>query len=246
MTVGYECAFAAGQDRLDDLLEKVAPTTVVTLNYDTLVEEAILRRGLRYSYPALAGPRSSGDSVSDQTCPGLGEAIPVFKLHGSVNWLQLHAGAVSATEEVAERIARERPTRIVKSGPFVAANTWATAAIHGRANLFYELEHSSVAGDVVVAVYGHGKHVLGNPDHVSRHRQACLDRIRSEPIERVLVVGVRPVDRDDDQYINELIDVLGAVQAERIYVSPSQEECEEMKRRSFIPFHGSLEAFLTC
>jgi len=105
MNFGYGCAFAKSRDRYDDLLAWFQPTMVVTVNYDTLVEEALLRRSLRYSYPGLLGPRDpAGPSIEIVSSPEGGEIVPIFKLHGSVNWMSIYAFAVGADVEAVERV----------------------------------------------------------------------------------------------------------------------------------------------
>ncbi len=56
--------------------------TLITFNYDTVVEEALSRLGFAYDYGL---PEGAVRWVSGRP-NGRGEPIPILKLHGSVNW----------------------------------------------------------------------------------------------------------------------------------------------------------------
>jgi hypothetical protein len=185
MNYGYRCAFVECPDRLDLLLAQEKPTIVVTVKYDTLTEEALRRRGYRTSHPGL-----TGIGGVEQVSNGNGPIVPVFKLHGSVNWVPVHGVGASATEEVAARTAAERPTDIAENGPYTAAVTFATSAVFDRPSLLHDLEDGDAP---VVAVYGAGKYVIDNFRHVEGHRKACRDRLGSDSIDCVVAVGIRPV-----------------------------------------------------
>lgn len=245
MTVGHRCAFTEGPDRLDRLIALVQPTTIVTLNYDTLTEEALRRLGFRYSYPDLAGPRGSKGEPPLQVSTGNGVVVPMFKLHGSINWVTISGATGSATLEIAEEIARSRPTHIVQSGPFVTAQTWATYAVEGRQNLLYDLEEAPETGEPVIAVYGTGKHVLENPEHVDAHREACFRHLgEADAIDCVIAVGIRAVTADDDPVVCKAIDMLAAGARHKVCADPDPNQCTEFERRGFISVRATLEEFV--
>ncbi len=246
MTVGFGCAFAESCDRLDDLVAMVRPTIVVTVNYDTLTEEALLRAGLRITYPRLPGPRASGAEEGDYVSSyGPGDLVPVFKLHGSINWLPISGVAVGADLATVERVSAERPTSILKSGPLVASQTWATYVPPNRGSLLFELERAlSGTGSPVAAVYGTGKNLLKNPRHVERHRAACLARLRAASIDCAVVVGLRLVSRTDDPVVADVMDLLAERAHNKLYASPDAGVYSDSERRGFTPVPSTLEQLI--
>jgi hypothetical protein len=73
------------QQFLEDLISDSKTFTVVSFNYDTLVEEALRKSGIGYTY----GPERSvmfTDESHSKSRRRNWIAIPVLKLHGSVNW----------------------------------------------------------------------------------------------------------------------------------------------------------------
>jgi|GEM_PF-3841699 len=246
MNFGFRCAFPQGRDRYDDLIAWFKPSVILTLNYDTLTEEAVTRASLRYSYPGLSGPREpKGPSIEQVRGEGNGDVIPFYKLHGSVNWHSIRGGGRSADEQVAERQARETATHLVLRRSIIVPQTWATYASVNRLNLLYELDRAPATGEPIVAVYGTGKPVLDNVEHVDQHREACRVRLRTASIERVLAIGVRPVSEEDDPILFQVLQDLDTGGGEKTYVSPSPDECEEFRRRGFSPIAATMEAFLS-
>ncbi len=70
---------------LRQLYQQSRSLTIVTFNYDTVVEQALDRIGLDYSY----GPGKVVRFVDDSRQKHLdkhGEDVRILKLHGSVNW----------------------------------------------------------------------------------------------------------------------------------------------------------------
>jgi hypothetical protein len=237
MNVGFRCAFPQCADRLDDLVERVAPTVIVTVNYDTLTEEALQRRSLRVFYPRLSG-------LHDAPPEGPGDAVPVFKLHGSVNWLALHGIAGGANLKIVQRQARRQRSRVVRSGRFSVTQTWNTYAPPNRPSLFHEIEESPNAGETVVAAYSSGKYLFNNPLDVQRHRRACFDKLSSEPIGRVVAIGVRPVSRKDDPVTHRLFALLRGTTAHKVYVSTSSDDRRKLERYGFVTVSGGLAEYL--
>jgi SIR2-like domain len=242
MTGGSNCAFSERSDRLDSLLAQETPAIVITLNYDTLIEEALQRRSIRYTYPDLPGVHNGWDFVSSI---GGGTPVPIFKLHGSVNWFQVPGGGAGATMEEANRIANERIDRTVPSLHIAkASQTFATEVASDRREMLQKLDNFSTIGAPVVALYSPGKPFISNPTHVEGHRAACLLQLRNASIKRVLLVGLRPVSVGDDPVFNSVVDELVERAAEKVYVSPSAEECEEFRRRGFSAECATLAEFL--
>jgi hypothetical protein len=246
MVVGYRCAFVEARDRLDSLVASVRPTMVVTVNYDTLTEEALLRGGMRFTYPNLPGPRPPGLDDGDYVSSlDPGHLIPMFKLHGSINWLPVSGGAAGADLATVESISSARPTRVLPSGPLTASQTWATYVPPDRRSLFIELERAlSGTGSPVTAVYGTGKNLLNNPLPVQNHRDSCVARLRDADIDQVIAVGIRPVSVEDDPVVGNVVELLAGQPAEKVYVSPGGDDCEEFRARGFSPIQATLEGYL--
>jgi NAD-dependent SIR2 family protein deacetylase len=73
------------QQFLADLAREGKTLTVVSFNYDTLVEEALRKSGIAYSY----GPERCVVFVDQQRAKESRQdwdVVPVLKLHGSANW----------------------------------------------------------------------------------------------------------------------------------------------------------------
>ncbi len=51
----------------------------ITFNYDTVLEDALDNLGLGFKY-------GLGEGYDHHTSKPVGQAVPIFKLHGSVNW----------------------------------------------------------------------------------------------------------------------------------------------------------------
>lgn len=78
--------YALAVARLLGMLKDGKPqgeNTFITFNYDTLLEDALDELGLPFSYGSRIRRKPYKGSKS------LAEAIPVYKLHGSVNWTRM-------------------------------------------------------------------------------------------------------------------------------------------------------------
>lgn len=65
------------------------PTTIITTNWDTLVEEYCHRLGIKYNY-GFYYPYTSDNSVFSNS------KLNILKIHGSINWLKCHhCGGIS-------------------------------------------------------------------------------------------------------------------------------------------------------
>ena len=237
MNFGNSRAFVECRDRLDHLIARVEPTIVVTVNYDTLTEEALRRRGLRGSHPGLGHPGGGHGQVS----PGVGQIVPVFKLHGSVNWMQVPSRSGSATYEEAQSTGRDRTTYGTQSGPLPGVQTRETSATFDRPSLKVDLENGE---NPVIAVYGRGKHVIANSQHIDEHRATCLRRLAEAPIDCVIAVGIRPVSEEDDPVVGKVIDLLAAGARHKVCADPNADQCAEFERRGFTSARSTLEQFL--
>jgi hypothetical protein len=89
---------------------------IITFNYDTVIEEALLALSIGSDY-----------GFSSFASPGVQYAIPVLKLHGSVNFRQREDGAV----EVVDYEFLEESTKEYYSGgaPLIVPPTWNKGAL---------------------------------------------------------------------------------------------------------------------
>lgn len=248
MNFGHACGFHEQKDRFDDLLHLFNPSVIVTVNYDLLVEQALRRRSMRHSHPGIPAPAAPG-SHRDIVSEGTGPVVPVFKLHGSVDWLPTRSGADGATFEIVEKQAAENPMTPRPNAPpgkkgetpLFSYDTKHTYQTPNGGTLRTDLEHGDVP---VIAVYGRGKPLLRNLAHVQAHRQACVNLLSPGSVGCVLVVGIRPVTTRDDRTLYNLLRQLGATDGEKTYVSPVRVDCAEFRRRRFTPVQKTLADFL--
>jgi hypothetical protein len=193
--------------------------TVVTLNYDILLEEAAARVASVKEpldvlcYPGLRFIHSAVD-----------RAMRVFKPHGSVNWLAVnnHMGTSATLSAI-----RTRPAEAsIFEGRLVGLDTgqeWVPPG--GRTNNVLSLKHAR-REHPVLALYTDGKPVPRNASSIDLHRQACLDHLRAFKDPKVLVVGLRPPYRsNNDPFLDQLFAVLARGRGQRVYVSPSPDDC---------------------
>jgi hypothetical protein len=239
---GKECAFTQQQDRMDELLARRMPTVVITLNYDLLLEEALVRARKAYTYPGVRDIGGTAFVSRGGGQPSTDEPIPIFKLHGSINWLSHRSGMVSQSPAVSR--ATTRPVAYSFNGPFPIAQTDAIYIPPNRHSLFRTLENSSDRA-VVAAIYGEGKHVVENPHDVEGHRTACWNKVSELNSADVLVIGLRPVARPDDPPLFCLLRCLDSLQGDKVCVNSSKSDCEEFNRRGYHTFPMSLQDWLT-
>jgi hypothetical protein len=241
MLVGSECAFVAERDGYDRLLERLSRTrllTIVTLNYDILLEDALKRRGIRITYPSVPGVEGT-----IFTSEGSGAVVPVYKPHGSINWLAIRSIGLSASLEVAQT--NTKPLKLTRSGPYLATQSHATYVPPNRTSIFHELETRPVVSGPAVAVYGVGKYVVENPDHVQSHRAHCLTQLGSMADADVLAIGVRPASFEDDPVLSGLLDAIRKIQGHKEYVSPDGADCAAFRQRGFTSKQMTFEGWLS-
>lgn len=81
--------------RFIKLRRTLIPTTLITTNWDTLIEEYCSRYNIKYSY-GFQSPYTSAD-IQKQVDES---DILLLKIHGSANWLKcLHCGSISVFEK---------------------------------------------------------------------------------------------------------------------------------------------------
>jgi hypothetical protein len=235
MLLGSECRFSQREDRYDELLALPAFTgklAVITVNYDILLEEALARASRKFRYPGIRD--------SHQANGGL----PVYKLHGSINWLQARIPAVSATYQVAQQISAASPP-VTLSGPDKGVETQLEYVPAGsRENLILELKHNGSAGSPILAVYAPGKPVPYNYECVASVQRECLDALRSNPKAGATIIGLFIPPVGDDPRIDEVVADLTKRGGRVEYVAKGTEEKERATHLGFKAIADTLEGYL--
>jgi hypothetical protein len=121
---------------------------VITLNYDTLLEDALYDQGIKFNYGITSSEHkevsfdSSAKCVADDI--GDSDALPVLKLHGSVNW-----GGVRDKEESLNVFGNYADVRRAKSFPVLIPPTW-----------------RKVFGGALTQVWGHARHAISQATRI--------------------------------------------------------------------------------
>jgi hypothetical protein len=233
MLTGDKCAFDERPDLYDELfrLPRLRSNIgIISLNYDLLAEEA-LDRGHREFY--RPGPRGS------QTLSGM----PVFKIHGSINWLRLFSTSVSSNLAAAQAGAASKPVA-TRSGPEKGLDTRQEyIPPGGRANLVAELKRGSNADQPILALYAEGKPVFSNYECIAAAFDACVTSINANPSASATIIGIRIPPPGDDPRLDA---VLAALQSHRTvdYVAKGSEERAAAKAIGFTPVAETLAEFI--
>ena len=111
----YFAAFMAG---LASNKIGAGKNTIISLNYDLLIEEALRRLDIPFSY-GITGPgvEIDGSAGVAEHAPN---ACPILKLHGSINWAQTNGGMVVLRDY--------EQVRDGQQSPFLIPPTWRKAA----------------------------------------------------------------------------------------------------------------------
>lgn len=225
MLTGKSCSFPEHPDRFDNLLQLSDfsdELAVITLNYDLLLEEAVQRLSAEpdhaYFYPGLSK---------------LTGRIPIFKIHGSINWLQHYPLARSASNSVAERMVRENPPMTL-SGPDKVPDTQQEYVPTGeRTNLIAELKHDGSARNPILGIYAPGKPIPYNCKCIGRVRSKCLKIVDENQDADVTIIGVHITKPGDDPRLDEVLDALGGLNGEKRYVGPDENDRDAADNRGF-------------
>jgi len=222
MLTGLQCAFTERADRYDHLFglpRFQGNLALISLNYDLLAEEALMRAGRDVCWP---GPRDKQGRTG----------LPVFKPHGSVNWLRLFSTPVSATLAVAEQIAASSPIATL-SGPQQGLDTGQEYIPPGpRNNLIWELKRQSNADQAILALYAQGKPVFTNHDCIAAAFDACVDAVRQNMSAGATLIGVSIPPEKDDPRLDAILGALRGLTAVD-YVAPSPDDRASAQAHGF-------------
>ncbi|HUB06076.1 MAG TPA: hypothetical protein VMB50_03705 [Myxococcales bacterium] len=214
-------AFARRPDRFDELLS--LPTfrgriAVISLNYDILLEEALIRSGRSWGYrgPRRQFPRPGG--------------IPVFKLHGSINWQRLLP------------VGPGRTLSVGLAGHPLRPDTGHEEVQIARPNIIAMLKHSD--HPPVLATYSAGKEVDSNWGCIEGSVRSCLRAIRRSPGARATLFGVRLPASTDDPRLERVARALQVLRGQKEFVNPGEDERAAAESLGFEPRERTLGEYL--
>ncbi len=221
MLVGHGCAFPEHHDRLDWLLNGdpfALNLAVITLNYDLLLEEALERAQRSYVYPGLR------PLTPEPANPG---AVPIYKLHGSINFLQFYGALRSSDPETLQKFGASQP-KVILSGPGNGLDTQVEVVPQGgRDNLIVTLKHRGNARNPVLAIYAPGKPVPYNHNCVANIRDECLKALAGNRSAGATIIGVKLPEPDavgDDPPLDDTLQALRHLDGGVMYIARGDEE----------------------
>ncbi len=236
MLLGRGCRFPQQADRYDELLLALPGfgegTAIITPNYDILIEEALIRAGREFHYP---GARIAASEH---------RGVPIYKIHGSINWLVQMPYAVSHDLEIARSMAAAQPS-VGLSGPAGDQHPETHREYvppGGRDNLILELKRNSSAP--VLAVYAPRKPVPVNFEAVAGVLSKVLGVITTNKGAAATIVGLRLQPREDDPRLHDIVAALAGLRGPKVYVARGDEERERARSLGFEVVAGTFEEFL--
>lgn len=197
-------------DLYDDLIRKLEIENgwaVISLNYDILFEEALNRQNIRWNYPHI-------------DLGGFGTAkpssLPVFKVHGSVNWFPV-------PNWKAERFEDAPTVDWIEEYSRPGNNFRRTGAFYGD-----EIAYSLITRNPAVPVMAHysdKKYCPINYPLVSTIRKEALEMANS--CEEAFAIGARPItEKDNDD--TTVAKILGALRGTKTtFINPSADDCKK-------------------
>lgn len=214
------CEITDGYDNLIDKLNiKNGMWSIVSLNYDILIEQALARHNISVIYPHF--PSSYGQDQSVLS------GVKIYKPHGSINFfVQPDPGRYGYNGSVHNNHSHMSiETHIDKNGKFNPTYPIVMACPNGVDNVLCTVLASSPRRPVI-ANYTYGKISDTNQETLERVRQEALSAFR-EAME-IVAVGVRPImDKKDDEFVSNVFSILGLKNI--TYVSKSKDDCDNVK-----------------
>lgn len=223
--------FRTGEDLYDRCIEKLRLDSSwgsITLNYDILFEQALTRKAIPFFHSGV-GAGLVGDKAG----------VPIFKIHGSVNWFpcqvqtirtddptpeQKRKGTVTMTwEETNRRFSIDFPEIFVSSGELIYQQL---------------VRDDPLLRSPVMAHYGPRKPVEVNFPTIEKLRSAALQIAKEAKL--VFIIGVRPVKPEDDHVLHQIFELLRGKKV--FYVNPSKDDCHSISQQ--FGFSTSQKTFL--
>jgi SIR2-like domain len=218
----FDFGFRNQADGYDLLLSKLkigdGSWSIVSLNYDLLIEEALRRAGISFLYPHF--PLNFGENQEKL------KGVRLYKPHGSINFYA-HGDHKIYHREPLPGDDRGLPTEYYKdgNGNFTPTYPIVVAAPPGVENVLHIADSASIC-EPVMANYTKGKASDTNQETLERVRQEAISAIGEAG--EVVVVGVRPIqDAGDDAFVSRAFSVLPRATT---YISGSGAECEIVKK----------------
>lgn len=206
--------FRTQADLYDHCIEKLRIDSswgAVTLNYDILFEQALTRKAVPFFNQGI-GAGLVGDMAG----------MPVFKIHGSINWFPCQAQTIRIENPTPEQKRKatvsmtwdETNRRFSVDFPEVSVSS---------GELIYQelLRDDPLLRSPVMALYGPRKPVEVNFPTIEKIRSAALKN--ASGVEKAFIIGVRPVKPEDDHVLHRIFESLRGKKV--VYVNPSPEDC---------------------
>ncbi len=217
-------------DGYDDLIKRlnVEPTawSVVSLNYDILLEDALDRLGIQYFYPHF--PVRLGDEEDNS------DKVRIYSPHGSIRFFA-HGDHKIFHREPTPEDDRGRPTKFtfLENGEVVPNYPIIMTCAPGTENILSRADRSSI-DEPVMANYTGGKSIDVNDVTLGSVRKEALQLCSQS--DEIVIVGVKPI--RDPAYDNFVTEVFSINFRKIIYISGTTEECTLVKN-----WHAHAETF---
>jgi hypothetical protein len=226
--------FQSGADRYDQCIDKLqisASWMAISLNYDMLFEQALFRRPLPFYYPEM-----NAGLVGDR------EGVPLFKIHGSINWFPCPTQSLH-TETPTPEQKRRATTRMTWDETNRRFSIDFPDVFVSSYDLIYQelVREEELLRSPVMAHYGPRKPVDVNFLFIDGVRASALQHI--EKVEQAFIIGVRPPNGDDDPILLKTFQILKGKNV--TYVNPSKDDCTLVTSSfGFSTFQGTFEQWL--
>jgi hypothetical protein len=225
-------SFLEKPDLFDEWLKKTVRKrenlkyfTIITLNYDCLLERAICR----FFKPDKKERQCLCTHVHYPFIGGSEPGVEVLKLHGSINWIGDSQG---------------KPGRNGVSLPIVLDGTKKTSTyknIKVVSTCFGETDDRDPS-EILIATYAHGKPLHANPTIFQDIRKKAIKKISEG--QKIEIIGVHiPLTEQDDPTLWELFQSMRGKNVD--FINPSEKEKTLAKLRfGFNPIKKSFKEFV--
>lgn len=203
----FSTAFEPRRDLYSDLICKlnISPTewVVVSLNYDSLFEQALISANKPFEYVGI----KAGNHYES----GAADAIKIFKIHGSINWYGDIRGSGRLTKS------DELPYPVYEDETIYCCKP---------AQELDEIRHSDK--HPLMAHYEPKKGTFRNFQKLQSIREKCLEA--ATKCSAATIIGMTLPSRDDDKTVYCLVNRIAQSAKTIEYVSPSKEDCDKMQK----------------
>lgn len=235
--------FERAPDRYDALLEALdfpnVRVSCITVNYDTLIEEAAARSlGMEAVVDAVSYPGVRGLTATED------RRMTVFKLHGSVNWLKLpgntYVGPAAGLDSA--RVRGDEPT--LHNNSWFGVDSGVDIATTGRReNTILHLKHH-LQYEPILGIYTEGKPAPHNQGCLENVLTSALGHLDGTAFTKAFVVGLHLPPESDDPRLNQVLRAVARTCPNTSYVNPDAKEFQRATELGFQPFPVTFDAFL--